>query len=116
LCLAALAVCLDGAAPAAANELPIVTGNEWVASTEREQTAYLLGMATIIDIEQEVQGMNPEFAEHTLIDTWVKGLSPYTITELREKIDVYYASNPGELDTPVVEVLWKEFVLDNAYE
>jgi hypothetical protein len=73
-------------------------------------------METIIDIEKEVQGLDPEFAEHTLIDTWVKGLSPFTISELRQKIDEYYMNHPDELDRTVVDVMWREIAVKNAYK
>ncbi|TVM18239.1 hypothetical protein DPQ33_05650 [Oceanidesulfovibrio indonesiensis] len=116
LCMAALLVCTIGALSASAYEVPMATGHDWVASTDREKGAFLLGIATIIEVEQAVQGTDPEFAEHTLIDTWTKGLSPFTLTELREQIDAYYEGNPDNLETPVIEVLWREIALQNAYE
>ncbi len=116
ICMAMLLVCAIGAHTASAYEVPMATGHDWIESTDREKGAFLLGMATIIEVEQAVQGPEPEFADHTLIDTWTKGLSPYTITELRKKLDAYYENNPNDLDKPVIEVLWREIALQHAYE
>lgn len=116
LCMVALVLCVFGASTADAYELPIVTGADWVASTDRERGAFLLGMATVIELEKQVQGIDPPFADHTLIDTWVKGLSPYTIKELRSKLDQFFADHPDQLDRPVVEVLWDDIALKQAYK
>lgn len=114
--LAALLVCTAGALSASAYDVPMATGNDWVNSTEKEKGAFLLGMATIIEIEQEVQGLEPEFAEHTLIDTWAKGLSSFTLTELRQRIDEYYTNHSDELGRPVIDVMWKEIAVKHAYQ
>lgn len=116
LCMLALVLSMIGATVANAHELPIVTGADWVASTDRERGAFLLGMATVIELEKQVQGIDPPFADHTLIDTWVKGLSPYTIRELRTMLDQYFVDHPDQMDRPVVEVLWDDIALKQAYK
>ncbi len=91
-------------------DTPIVTGEHWVAATVKERQAFLLGMATIIELEQEVKGEHPSEGCRTLIHSWVKGLSGYTLTHLRAKLDTWYADHPDKQQRPVVEVLWYEFV------
>jgi hypothetical protein len=110
----ALVVCF-GAANASAYQLPIVTGEHWVNSTEGERKAFLLGAATIIGLEFQVQGPQPP-SEQTLVDTWVKGLSQYNLESLAKEIDDYYKNNPDKLSRPVVEVMWTEFTLPNVYK
>ncbi len=110
----ALVFCL-GAATASARELPVVTGEHWVKSTEGERKAFLLGAATIIGLEYQVQGGAPA-EDKTLVDTWVPGLSPYTLETLVKGLDDYYKNNPGKLNRPVIEVLWTEFALPNVYK
>ncbi|MCP5425563.1 MAG: hypothetical protein H6970_10920 [Gammaproteobacteria bacterium] len=102
-------------ATASARELPIVTGEHWTTATEREKKAFLLGMETIIKVEQELQGSNPgpEIRERSFIPDLVKGLSQYTITTAMQAIDAYYAKNPDKVKRPVLEVIWFELTLPN---
>lgn len=110
----ALAFCF-GAVNASAYSLPVVTGEHWVKSTEGERKAFLMGAATIIELEYQVQGPQPP-AEQTLVDTWVKGLSQYNLESLTKGIDDYYKNNPDKLSRPVVEVMWAEFTLPKVYK
>jgi len=110
----ALVFCL-GASQASAREVPVVTGEHWVKSTEGERKAFLLGAATIIALEYQVQNGQPE-ADKTLVDTWVPGLTPYTLADLVKGLDDYYKNNPDKLNRPVIEVLWTEFALPKVYK
>jgi len=93
---------------ATAGHLPVVTGEHWVKASEGERLAYLLGMGTIIELEKEYQGEKPiaESLNHKL----VKGLHDHTFREIKQHLDNYYKQNPGQLDRPVVEVIWYELV------
>lgn len=106
---------LAGASGAFAYKLPIVTGKDWTASKQDQKLAFLLGAATIIKIEHEVQGAAPP-NEKTLVDTWIKGLSPFTLTTLVQKLDAYYKANPDKLDRPVIAVMWTEIALPAVYK
>ena len=109
LCLALTGLCAS--APAA--ELPIVNGKHWQASSEKEKKAFLLGAATIIKLEHEVQGNEPLPKEKSLIASWVAGLSKYTLTDVQLAVDAYYKNNPDKLERSVVEVVWYELTLPN---
>jgi hypothetical protein len=92
--------------------LPVVTGKHWVESTEREKKAFLIGMGTIIEIEQEVQSKNPSSEKtKSFIPTFVAGLSQYSITEIMNQIDSWYQAHPDQLNRPVIEVIWSELVI-----
>lgn len=95
--------------------LPVVTGKHWVDSTEREKKAFLIGMGTIIEVEQEVQSKNPSSEKaRSFIPTFVAGLSGYSITEIMNQVDSWYQANPDKLDRPVIEVIWSELVMPNV--
>ena len=102
------------AAPALAQDdrMPVVTGEHWMKSTPQERKAFLVGAATIIELEQEVQGDNPP--KKTTIDVWCKGLSPYTFDQMVTAIDQWYAANPDKVTRPVVEVMWYELAKAKA--
>ncbi|MEE4378528.1 MAG: hypothetical protein V2J55_13625 [Candidatus Competibacteraceae bacterium] len=99
-----------------ATELPILTGEHWTESTEAQKKAFLFGMATMLEAEQEAQGDNPgkEVVENSLVPTLVKGLDPYTIMTAMEAIDSYYGQNSDKLKRPVIEVIWFELALPNV--
>jgi hypothetical protein len=101
---------------AQAHELPIVTGKHWTQSTEAQKRAFLFGMATLLEAEQELQGKDPapEIRDNSLVPTLVEGLSQYTIITAMEAIDAYYAQHSDQLNRPVLEVIWFELALPNV--
>ena len=112
--LGGLALILLAAVPALAAdyEVPVVTGEHWTKSTAQERKAFLIGAATIMELEQEVQGAAPP--PKTTIGVWCKGLSAYSFDEMAAAIDAWYAANPDKLARPVVEVMWYELAKPKA--
>lgn len=96
------------AVPALAEDrpMPVVTGEHWTKSTPQERKAFLVGAATIIELDQEVQGKHP--AKNSTIEAWSEGLSPYTFDQMVATIDKWYAGHPDQLKRPVVSVMWYE--------
>jgi hypothetical protein len=97
---------------ALANEVPVITGENWIKSTPQERRAFLVGAATIIELEQEVQGMPPP--PKSTIDTWCKGLSHFTFDQMVAAIDQWYAEHQDKIARPVVEVMWYELAKPNV--
>ncbi|MCA1945022.1 MAG: hypothetical protein LDL30_07030 [Desulfovibrio sp.] len=112
-CAAAALVCLWAGLAIAAQvtpcDMPVVTGEHWSNATAQEKLAFLAGMATIIELEQEVQGDTPGECK-TLIQSWIKGIGDRRLEDLRARLDQWYAANPDKRSDSVVEVLWREFV------
>lgn len=100
--------------PVSAQEA-VATGEHWTTASVQEKRAFLLGMGTIIDLEQEFQGANPPKAvsEHSLIPKFAEGLKGYTIPTAQQAIDAWYAANPGQLKRSVIEVIWYELTVPN---
>jgi hypothetical protein len=101
----------------AGHQMPVVTGQEWMNSSEQEKRAFLMGALTVIELEKEYAGQaeTPDkgYEGHTpmvasMSSGWVERLSPHTITEIMNAIDSYYRSNPGQIQRPVIEVMWFE--------
>lgn len=99
-----LGTLLGAMEPASAGEEFIVTGNEWIASDDDSKNAFLVGMATVIDAEQEYQGRNPP--KNSSIPTLAQGLGKLTLVEIKQTLDEYYSRNPNHLDRPIMHVLW----------
>lgn len=108
--LAALLLMGQATIASASHKLPIVTGKHWQSSTQDEKRAFLLGFATAIKLEHEVRGEECKQECKSLVRSWVKGLSPYALTEIIQGLDNWYAENPDELDTPVIKTMWIIYV------
>lgn len=94
-------------------QVPIVTGEHWATATEQEKRAFILGMGTIIEIEQEFQADNPPEPGTSMIPPMVNGLSDYTLEGILRNLDQWYADNPDGASRAVIEVIWTELALPN---
>ncbi|MGF1529201.1 MAG: hypothetical protein ACFCBW_20820 [Candidatus Competibacterales bacterium] len=105
---------VSAAAVAQQTPVPVVTGQNWVNATEGEKLAFLLGMATVIEIEQELQEANPPRELSSLVPTLVEGLDGMRLRDIMLELDNWYVANGDQLTRPVVETLWFELALPNA--
>jgi hypothetical protein len=105
-CLAAVAW-----GSAVAEEVPLITGEHWVKSTDEMKKAYLIGMANIVLVETAYEGMNQPSDAQSILPRMVKGLKGHTLDSVRAALDKWYASHPDQLQRPVVETIWFEMVV-----
>ena len=109
------AACMSLAAAAAgsarAQEVPIVTGDQWSKSTEQVKKAYLVGIANVLQVETAYQAANKPSDTQSLVPRAAKGLQGQTLDTVREGLDRWYAANPSRLQRPVLETLWFEMVV-----
>ena len=102
VCLGLLLGSLDNAF---AGEEFVVRGSDWTASSQEEKLAFLAGMATMIEIEQELQEGSATKHAKSSIPVLVDGLKDMTIVDIASAIDTHYAGN-NNLDEPVFVVIW----------
>jgi len=102
------------AGSARAQEVPVVTGDQWSKSTEQVKKAYLVGIANVIQVETAYQAANPPATTQSLIPRAAKGLQGQTLDSVRQKLDSWYAANPTMLQRPVIETIWFEIVVPGA--
>lgn len=93
---------------ARAEGIPIVTGQQWMASTEAEKKAYLVGIANLLDVERAYAG-NTSSADN-LAQGFGKGMQGQTLDSVRQGLDGYYTANPTMIQHPVIETLWFQIV------
>ena len=96
---------------ARAQEVPLVTGENWTTSSEQLKKAYLIGIANAIQVETAFEGANPPSDAQSLVPRLTKGMKGQTLDSVREGLDKWYAANPGKLQRPVIETIWFEFVV-----
>lgn len=92
-----------------AQAIPIVTGQQWAASSEAEKKAYLVGIANLLEIERAYAGNSASSNDISL--RFGKGMQGQTLDSVRQGLDNYYASNPAMIQHPVIETLWFQMVL-----
>jgi hypothetical protein len=106
-------LCLALTGIANATEVPVVTGKHWTQATEDQKKAFLLGMATMIMIEYNLQAKQAVPSEATVVPELVDGLSGTTFEQLMSQVDAYYQAEPDQINRPVVETIWFEMVIPN---
>ena len=99
------------AGSARAQEVPMVTGQQWTQSTEQVKKVYLIGMTNILQVETAYQAGNPPSDTQSVIPRLVRGLKGQTLDSVREGLDKWYAANPDKLQRPVIETIWFEMVV-----
>ena len=99
------------AGPAHAQEVPMVTGQQWTQSTEQVKKVYLIGITNLLQVETAYQAGNPPSDAQSVIPRLAKGLKGQTLDSVREGLDRWYAANPDRMQRPVIETMWFEVVV-----
>jgi hypothetical protein len=109
-----LAACLVLAAlwgSARADEVPLVTGEHWVKSSDDLKKAYLVGIANVVQVDAAYNGANPPSDAQSILPRMAKGLKGETLDTVREALNKWYAAHPDRLQRPVIETIWFEMVV-----
>ena len=96
---------------ARAEEIPIVTGEQWARSSEEMKKAYLVGIANIVQVEIAFEGANPVSDMQSILPRMVKGMKGQTLDGVREALNKWYAAHPERIQRPVIETIWFELVV-----
>ena len=94
-----------------AQEIPLVTGAIWTASSEPVKKAYLVGIANTIQVETAYAAANPPSDGQSIVPRAARGMRGQTLDGVREALDKWYAANPDKLQRPVIETIWFEMVV-----
>lgn len=94
---------------ARAESIPIVTGQQWMQSSDEAKKAYLVGIANLLDIERAYAGNAAN--SNDIAQRFGKGMQGQTLDSVRIGLDQYYAANPTMIQHPVIETLWFQMVV-----
>jgi len=94
---------------ARAENIPIVTGQQWMESSPEAKKAYLVGIANLIEVERAYAGNAAN--SNDIAQRFGKGMQGQTLDSVRAGLDNYYASNPTMIQHPVIETLWFQMVV-----
>lgn len=96
---------------ARADEVPIITGEQWMQSSEQLKKAYLIGIANAYQVEAAYYGAKPPSDEQSLVPRFGRGLKGHTLDSVREGLNTWYDANPDRVKRPVIETIWFEMVV-----
>ncbi len=92
-------------------ELPVIAGEQWMASDSDVKLAFLIGIATMIKVEQNLIGDPPPPGTISYAPALAKGLDNMTLTELMNQIDALYTKYPERMKDAVVTLIWEEIAI-----
>lgn len=84
--------------------VPVVTGRQWTKSTDKEKSAFLIGVATLGLAEMRGKAGPPS----PIVSTLAKNMKGETIGDVVIQINSYYR-DPSKLDEPVARVIWSKW-------
>jgi hypothetical protein len=102
---------LAASVAARADDISLVTGQQWTQSSEQVKKAYLVGIANIVQVEIAFQRGHSPADSQTVIPRFARGLSGESLDSVREKVDRWYAAHSDRLQRPVIETIWFEMVV-----
>ncbi|WP_085716590.1 hypothetical protein [Pseudomonas sp. B28(2017)] len=111
LALAACVTLATASGIARADEVPMITGEQWMQSSEQLKKVYLIGIANAYQVEAAYYGSKLPSDEQSLIPRFGRGLKGHTLDTVREGLNQWYAANPDRVKRPVIETIWFEMVL-----
>lgn len=116
----------DEGSQRAANPVDQFTGKYWVNTPETSKEAYLYGIESAIEVEYYINsrmaaeaakaGKKPGFTLSPFEKGWMDAFKNMPRKQIAAEVDKWYADNPGQLDRPVLTVIWYELIkprLDN---
>lgn len=82
----------------------------WDASSHAEKMAFLIGFATMIELEHEWQAKHPLPIDKSTVPSWVKGFAGVKLSDIVDAVDKYSAAHPAEGEKNVLLVLSEIYV------
>ena len=97
-----------------AEDLEIINGERWVASSVEQKRAYLFGVGNMLELEEAMAGKDYEaMRKNSLVPVLLEGLSGISIADIITQLDKYYAEHPQNKTKPVIEVLYLDMAKPN---
>ena len=98
-----------------ADPVPFVDGDMWEASSREEKVSFIVGMSNLMDTEYAFQQKSgdPPSADQSFVATLWDSIDDLTVDECIDRIDQWYESNPDDMDTVVIDVIWVDMVEPN---
>lgn len=107
------ALLLGGIGFAAEEEARVVDGNIWLASTQAEKRAYIVGVVDTLVVQRAIrEKYDREGSEWVTLLT--EKLDAMTVDGAIAAIDAWFEANPSHHGDPVLGVVWVSLVKTKA--
>jgi hypothetical protein len=95
--------------------VPFVDGEMWAASSDEEKLSYVVGLSNLLDAEYAFQQKsgNPPTDQQSFIAKLWENIDDLTLDQFIDRVDNWYANNPDNLDTVIIDVVWVDMVEPN---
>jgi hypothetical protein len=115
------AIAAEGAAPGAKldaqqypvlsqSDVPVLKGDLWTTASQDSKVAYVWGMCSMIEVERIVMMRIPELKVRNVSAVAAEGLQNVPMNDIVRAVDEYYKANPGNLDVPVLKIIWDTMI------
>ena len=96
-------------ATSASTGMPLPDCNRWKASSQAEQTAYIVGVANAfaLEVAYATKVKRPDLVPG---EEAAKALSGVTIADVDARITAWCDANPSKASTPIIGVIWVDMV------
>jgi len=94
------------------NSDPDIDGKVWTHSTESDKRAFLLGVSNAVVLEYHLRTKRSEEPSR-FVQGWVAAFKDARWSDMVNRVDAYYASNPTKLRRNVLDVVWHEMIAPN---
>lgn len=91
-------------------EMPVLTGEQWQKLEPESKITFIWGIGHVVTIEEHVVQRHPELKRADFTAKLAEGLRGMPMNSIIQQVDSYYQTNPADLETPVMRVIWRQIV------
>jgi hypothetical protein len=92
------------------SDVPVLKGDLWTTASQDSKVSYVWGMCSMIEVERIVMMRIPELKVRNVSAVAAEGLQNVPMNDIVRAVDEYYKANPGNLDVPVLKIIWDTMV------
>ncbi len=87
----------------------VVDGNGWLAASDLERRAFLVGVANMI-VAENAYAKRRKLDEPGAAKAITEALSGMSLWQWSERVSAWYRAHPDKLSTPVMGAIWRDIV------
>ena len=92
------------------SDVPVMKGDLWTTASQDSKVAYVWGVCSMIEVERIAMTRIPGLKVRNVSAVAAEGLQNVPMNDIVRAVDDYYKDNPGNMDVPVLRVLWDTMV------
>jgi hypothetical protein len=93
------------------SEVAVLKGDLWTTASRDSKVAFVWGVCSMIEVERIAMEQIPELKVRNVSAVAAEGLKTISMNDIVRAVDDYYQANPGNLDVPVLRIIWDTMVV-----